>query len=135
MALIDTVKRITVEEFKDEDREVAERIGNVYNYFAEQVTNAINGNLDFENMNRAILEIETIVDTNGNPLQLTRFNTQVGLKGTQVLRAVNTTNAANYVTGQPFISFTSEGTGSYTINNIKGLNPGENYRLVIELVF
>jgi hypothetical protein len=135
MPQIDTVKRITVEEFKEEDREIAERIGNIYNYFAEQVTNIINGKLDFDNMNRAILTLEIIVDSNGNPLQTSQFTTSVGLRGTTIINAVNNVNFANYVNSHPYISFTSDGTGRYTINNIKGLRPNEAYTLTIELVF
>ena len=55
MPKIDTVKRITTDEFPEESREVAERIGNIYNYFAEQVTNVINGNIDSENTGRPVI--------------------------------------------------------------------------------
>lgn len=135
MPTIDTVKRITVDEFKDEDREVAERIGNIYNYFAEQVTNAINGELDFENLKRSLLRIDVTVDATGNPVQTVRFVNNVGLIGTKVINAENLTNRVNYVTATPFISFSSSGDGTYTIDNIKGLNANENYRLTVELIF
>lgn len=135
MPLIDTVKRITTEEFKPEDREVAERIGNIYNYFAEQVTNVLNGNVDFDNLQRSLLEIQVIVDANGNPIQRTQFSTSVGLNGTKTIRAINLTNTVNYLQSSPFISFSSDGTGIYTINNITGLNAGESYRLTVELIF
>ena len=135
MPFLDTVKRITTEEFKPEDREVAERIGNIYNYFAEQVTNVLNGNVDFDNLQRSLLEIEVIVDGNGNPIRKTQFSTTTGLRGVTVIRAVNTTNRVNYLQGQPFVSFSSSGTGLYTIDNITGLNSGENYTLTIELIF
>jgi len=81
MPFIDTVKRITTDEFKPEDREVAERIGNIYNYFAEQVTNVLNGNVDFANLQRALITIDVVVDSNGNPLQSTQFNNSIGLSG------------------------------------------------------
>ena len=135
MASIDTVKRINVDEFKDDDKEIAERIGNVYNYFAEQVTNAINGNLDYENLNRALITLTVIVDVNGTPSQTTRFAAKVGVKGTHVIRAVNTTNRVNFVEGQPFISYLASGDGFYTIENIKGLNTGDQYTLYVELIF
>lgn len=135
MPFLDTVKRITTEEFKEEDREVAERIGNVYNYFAEQVTNVLNGNIDFDNLQRSLLTIDIIVDSNGNPIQKTQFNNSNGLQGTKIIRATNLTNSANYLQSCPFMTFTSLGTGIYTINNITGLNAGEKYTLVIELIF
>lgn len=135
MPFIDTVKRIKTDEFKKEDREVAERIGNIYNYFAEQVTNVLNGNIDFSNLQRSVITLTVIVDANGTPTNTLQFSNNIGLQGVQVIRAVNTTNRVNFVTGQPFVSFTSEGTGVYTIENIKGLNPNENYTLTIELIF
>lgn len=135
MPFIDTVKRITAEEFKPEDREVAQRIGNIYNYFAEQVTNVLNGNVDFSNLTRSLIQLDVITDANGTPIQTTRFNARVGLRGTNVIRAVNNTNLVNFTEGQPFVSFSSAGTGLYTVSNIKGLNPNQQYTLTLELIF
>lgn len=132
---IDTVKRINIDEFKKEDREVAEKIGNVYNYFAEQVTNAINGNLDYDNINKQVITLTLQVGSDGKPSQTTQFSTNTGVIGTTVLRAVNNTNTAGYVTGQPFISYTASGDGLYTINHITGLTVGNEYTLTIELTF
>ncbi len=135
MPLMDTVKRITTDEFKEEDREVAERIGSVYNYFAEQVTNILNGRIDSANLGRPIISLTVSTDNNGKPLKITQFSNKIGMVGTKVLRAVNTTNVPNYLQNAPFLSFTAEGTGLYTIDNITGLNPNEEYVLAIELVF
>jgi hypothetical protein len=135
MPFIDSVKRIKVDEFKDEDREVAERIGNIYNFFAEQVTNILNGNIDELNLGRPIITLTVRTSANGTPLAQTRFSAKVGLKGTKVIRAVNTTNSVNYLQSSPFISFSSEGTGVYTVNNVTGLNANEEYQLTLELVF
>ena len=135
MPFIDTVKRINIDEFKPEDRETAERIGNVYNYFAEQVTNVLNGNIDYENLQQSLATINVAVNANGTPLQTTQFTANPGLQGTVVVNALNLTNRVNYTQGQPFVSFVSQGTGVYTIDNIKGLNPNESYRLTVELKF
>jgi hypothetical protein len=135
MPTIDTVKRITTEEFKSEDREIAERIGNIYNYFAEQVTNVLNGNVDLENLTKERITIELSVGTNGVPLQTTKFSSKTGLVGTNVINTVNTTNRVNFLDSKPNISFTSQGTGIYSIDHVTGLNPGENYTLTIDLLF
>ena len=135
MAKIDTVKRITTDEFKEEDREVAERIGNIYNYFAEQVTNVLNGNIDSENTGRPIINLTTIVDASGTPIKKTQFVNNTGLRGIKVIRAINNTNRVNYVDGHPFISFITQGTGTYTIENIAGLRANEEYTLIMELIF
>jgi len=135
MPFIDSVKRIKVDEFKDEDKEVAERIGNIYNFFAEQVTNVLNGNLDELNLGRPIITLNITTDSTGAPIRQTRFSASTGLRGTKVIRAVNTTNRINYLQSSPFISFTSQGTGVYTVDNVTGLNVGEEYQLTLELVF
>jgi hypothetical protein len=135
MPSIDTVKRIIADEFKPEDREVAERIGNIYNFFAEQVTNVLNGNVDYENLTQNILTLDVIVDSNGNPIRSTKFSTTVGLIGTNVINARNQVNLANYLNSQPFISWSTNGQGVYTINNITGLRPNEEYTLTIELKY
>ena len=135
MPKIDTVKRITTDEFSDEDQEVAERIGNIYNYFAEQVTNVLNGGIDSENTGRPIIQLSAVVDANGTPVRQIKFTSNAGLKGIKVINAVNRTNRVNYVENHPFISFLSQGTGVYTIENIKGLITAQDYLLTLELVF
>ena len=135
MPFIDSVKRINVEEFKDEDKEVAERIGNVYNYFAEQVTNTINGRLDFENLDRNLVQLNVIVDANGLPVTQTRFSSNIGVTGTNIVRADNLTNSTSYPSSAPFITYTASGDGFYTVNHITGLVPNNRYRLVVELLF
>jgi hypothetical protein len=135
MPSIDTVKRIIADDFKSEDREVAERIGNIYNYFAEQVTNVLNGNVDYQNLNQSVVTLNVSTDTNGSPLRTTQFQASIGLIGTSVINARNLTNRVNYLNSQPFISWSANGRGVYTINNITGLRPGEEYELTLELKF
>jgi hypothetical protein len=135
MPFIDSVKRIKTDEFKSEDRDVAERIGNVYNFFAEQVTNILNGNLDEFNLGRPIITLTVTTNAAGIPVQQTRFSSKIGLKGTKVIRAVNTTNSVNFLQSGPFITYSSQGNGIYSVNNITGLNPSETYQLTIELIF
>lgn len=135
MPFIDSVKRIKVEDFPKDQQDTAARIGEVYNYFAEQVTNALNGNIDFDNLNRRLLEINVTVDSAGTPIAETRFTTDRGLVGTKVLRADNLTNSISYPSGCPFLNYSSSGNGAYTIKNITNLPANNKFRLVIELVF
>jgi len=135
MALIDTPKRIVADEYEEKDRNIVSRLAQPLNFFMEQVTNVINGRLDFDNLNRSTTQITVNVDTNGTPIRQTQFNSNIGLQGLTVLRAQNTSNPVNFPTGAPFISFSSDGTGTYTIQNITGLRPGNNYLLTLELIF
>jgi len=135
MPRIDNVKRITVEDFPEEDRETVERIANNYNFFAEQVTNVLNGNIDFDNLNRSLVTIGLTVNTAGTPTIVTRFTAPRGLKGTKVVRADNLTSPTAGVTGAPFITFGSNGQGTYTLTQVRGLIPNNQYNLVVELIF
>lgn len=135
MPFIDTVKRINVEDFPEEGREIVSRIAETYNFFAEQVTNTLNGNVDITNLDRNIIELTVSVNSNGIPTQAIQFTGEVGLRGTKVLRADNLTNNVNYPTSGPFVSFTPSGTGLYTIDHITGLVANNQFRLVLELVF
>jgi hypothetical protein len=128
MALIDTPKRIKVDDFPKEMRPAMERLGNVYNFFAEQVTNVINGNIDFENMNRSLVTISVTVGSNGVPLNTTRFTADTGIIG------INVINSSANVTSTPFIRFTPDGTGVYTINQVTGLVANTEYSLTVELI-
>lgn len=135
MPLIDNVRRINSGDFKKEDQEVAERVAEIYNYFAEQVTNTLNGNVEISNLNRDLVEIQVTVGSTGLPLQTARFGAETGLTGINILRADNLTNNSVYPTGAPFITYSNSGTGTYTINHITGLPANNNFRLILELVY
>ena len=135
MATIDTPKRILADDYPQEDRETIEKLGSILNYFMEQTTNTVNGRLDFENLNRQLIEIAVNINTDGTPIRVTQFVANQGIVGINIIRAVNTTNAVNFPTGAPFITFTSNGQGTYTIQHITGLRPGENFTLSLELIF
>lgn len=135
MPKIDNVKRISPEEVGEESREAVEAVAQYYNYFAEQVTNALNGNLDFDNLKRSLLTIEVTLNTNGVPISVTKFAGNIGLKGINVIRADNLVNAAVYPTSGPFITFGASGDGFYTILHITGLATLTKYRIVLELIY
>jgi len=135
MSFIDTPKRIIADEYPEESRETVSKLGQVLNYFMEQVTNTVNGRLDFDNLARSTTQITVNIDANGRPIRQTQFTNNVGLRGLTVIRAQNTSNPAVYPLGAPFISFSSDGTGTYTIQSVTGLQPGNNYLLTLELIF
>lgn len=136
MALIDNVQRIKVEDFPREQQEIIARLAETYNFFAENVVNVVNGQLSYENLaNKAIVTINVIVDSNGNPLQDTSFAANVGLAGTSIIRAINTTNPLGYPTQAPFLTYSARGGGIYDVQQITGLIAGNNYTLTVELTF
>lgn len=135
MPFIDSVKRINVDEFKPEDRDTVEKLAEIYNYFAEQVTTVINGNIDYDNLKRSLIDVSLTLDSSGIPTQKTQFMSDIGLLGTKVIKAENLTNSAIYPTSAPFIIFTTNGQGLYTIQKVLGVPSGSKFKLTVELVF
>lgn len=135
MPRIDNVRRINSADFPTDSQQTMAQLAEIYNYFAEQVTNTLNGGVDFSNLSRSLVEIQLSTNALGNPIQTTRFTAGIGIQGINVVRADNLTNIIGYPNSAPFVSFTTSGTGTYTIQNVTGLRPTENYRLVLELIF
>lgn len=134
MARLDNVRRINAAEFPKDDRETVERLSVILNFFMEDVVNALNGNIDFENLNREIKELDITVDANGTPIRNQQFTSTVDLAGTKIIRVDNLTNAAVFPTDTPFLTYTTNGTGTFTIQNITGLPANNRFRLIVELV-
>lgn len=134
MPRIDNVKRILVDQYPKEDRQTVSQLAETINYFMEQVTNTLNGNVDFDNLKTKIVQLELTVDSNGIPLSNGKFSASTGIIGTKVIRVDNLTNTGVYPTTAPFINYTASGSGIYTITNITGLLPGYKWRLIFEVV-
>jgi len=129
---LSNVRQIIAEDFQPEDRDMVSRLGGVLNYFMRQVVELSDANIDFDNLAFDILNVEVTVDTNGIPLQSTRFNSKVSNpRGLMVINASNLTNSVVYPTSNPFITFTPQGGGIIKIDHISGLVLENKYRLVI----
>ena len=135
MALLDNVKRLVVEEFKKEDQEMIEKLSTYYNFFVENVTNVVNGNIDFDNMNRSDIQFTVTVGANGVPTRDLNITSNSGAIGINVLRAENLTNTSTFPSTAPFVSYTPSGTGVYKIEHITGLQANNQYRITAELIF
>ena len=132
---IDNVKRLVVENFEEDHQNTVSKIAEIYNFFAEQITNAINGNIDIDNLNRQLIEMTVKVDSNGTPIGNNKFSANTGMRGSKVIRALNKTNNNKYVVSCPFISYSPTSvTGVYIIKNIVGLEANQEYQLLIELI-
>lgn len=134
MARLDSVRRINYQDYPEEDQETVEKLSVILNFFMEDVVNAINGNLDFENMNRELITLTVTVGTNGVPIAETRFASSLDIAGLKVIRADNLSNTTGFVSNAPFITYRNSGTGIYTVTNITGLTAGQSFRLVIEAI-
>lgn len=134
MAKLFQFKRIVVEDFDKDDRGLITKLAYPLNLALESMFNALNKNLTLEdNFNAQVNIIELNVDENGTPRTNGSFrsNLKTPIKTIKVGRAQNLTNPNTYPTTAPWISYSQDGT-TVTINNISGLQSGNNYRLTIE---
>lgn len=134
MGQIDNVRRLIKEDFDKEYHQLIDRLAYVVNTFMEQVTQQVNGNLDFTNLNQDIIKVKLSLDSAGLPKNNQKLRTNlINPKGLLVVKARNLTDNAVFPTTAPFISFTSVGT-VITVQKITGLQADNEYELTIMII-
>jgi hypothetical protein len=131
MAKINSFRRISSSDYAGENAQMVESLASSLNPFMREVTDAINGGLDFENLNQNILEIEVTVDSLGVPLNKQWNVGKASVSGFNVINARNLVNTGSYPTGVPFISFTPTGSNVININNISNLPANTKFLLTV----
>lgn len=95
--------------------------------------NSLNNGLTFtNNMESTIKTFSVKVDSSGNPTSNITISKDVTdtILGLIVVKAVNTTSSTTYPTSGVFISYT-ETSNSIIVNNITGLQTGQQYNVTI----
>lgn len=136
MGKIQTPTRIRIEDFSEENRELIQKIAFIYNSFSDGVYQTLSGGVDFENLNRQVLDITINIDASGkvvNNPQIKSTLKTVKVIGINVLNAINQVNSNIYPISSPFVSFTIN-NNIVTILNVTGLQPGSQYSLTLELI-
>lgn len=132
MAKLNNVRRINPQDFSVDNQQDIERLGYILNSFMQEVVDMSNKNVDFENLNQNFISFQIEVDSSGKPIGTNKINVnKVNPQGIQVVRAINTTNAALLSDTPPFIYYTPNGTNLVTIDKIVGLLPNNKYQLSI----
>lgn len=136
MSQIDNPRRLQVDEISDDNRDDFRLMSELYNYFVEQVTNTINGQIGIDNLTRELVTVEVTVDSNGNPILGGTFSASTGMIGHNVIRAENLTSSTVYPTSTPFLTYTATNTvqNLYKIQNVTGLPANNKFKLYIELI-
>lgn len=136
MAKVQQPKRIRIEDFKSEEKELITKLSDMVTPFMDDVYQALDGRLNFENLDRQIVDLEVLIDATGkvinNPQIKTTFKSQ-RVRGVNVINAVNLANSGVYPTSLPMVNFTINGA-IMTILNITGLQADSRYRLTLELI-
>lgn len=134
MAKLSNVNRIIVEDYPNEDRATVTKLATTLNLFMEETVNAINGNIDYDNLRRQLVTFEVILDSTGKPIVTTRFSTNGQVKGKNVVDVVNVTNSAVYPTQQPWVTTSALSTSIYEVKHISGLQANQKYRITLEII-
>ncbi len=130
MSRIGTLRKLIIEDFKQDQQDLVDKIAYVLNPAIDQIAGVINGGVDFSNLSFQTKDLTLTVDSSGSPTDTTSFkSTIIGrVRGIQCVRAENLTNTDVYPTGCPFVSF-SESAGSIIINNITNLQTDNSYKI------
>lgn len=131
---LSNVRRIIVEDFKQEDREVAGKIAEIVNSFMEEVVSLTQGNIEIDNLNRSIVNIDITIDPTGKPQGVSQI--QTGLTtytGSRILN-VQSLTGGDVIISAPYIDFSNQGNGLVKINKIIGLALGRKIRVTIEFI-
>jgi hypothetical protein len=126
---VSNYKRINKDDFEPQLQDAAEKIAFCFNPFAEQVVQAFNKNIGFDNLNQEIVSFEVEVDSNGKPKNRLDIKSNLNSKvnGYLVIR-VEPINHNDTPDGVPLIYFTTPDLG-VTIQTVKGLPANKKFRI------
>lgn len=128
-------RKIRTEDFASDDQAVAGKIGDMYNPNVDEVYQALNGGIDFDNLNRQKVDVTVQLNSTGALMVAPTVKTTVAghISGLNVIRAVNLNSPGVFPTAAPWVSFSTNGN-ILTILNVTGLPVNSQYRLTLELI-
>jgi hypothetical protein len=133
--ILSNVKRIVVEDFKQEDRETVSKLANILNSFMDEVVELSRKNINFENLNRSVVVLDIKVDANGKPMGVSQINTNLrSYRGKNIIDVQNFQSGAANVTSVPYLDCTPQGNGIVKINRFYGLPVNAKVRVTIEFI-
>lgn len=134
MGKLNDLRRLTVEDFKQEERQMVEKIANIENLFKEDVIREFNGNVDWNNLKADLVRMTIRVNASGIPINNTKFSSTVDRPiGFNVISATNKDDlsASGYPTGQPWIIPKTITGKVVEIAKVTGLVANNDYTLYI----
>lgn len=135
MPKLSDIRRIIPEDFKDDERDLVEKISGSYNDFADEVYQTMNGQLDFDNLARSKSTIDITFTSSGVPTGSVNIATNLTYVSMVLIgRIQNVTNPTLRLTIPPFISWTYVGNGIVKIDYGLGFVAGNKYRLTLEII-
>lgn len=131
---LSNVRRIIVEDYKEDDRDTVAKLATVLNSFMEEVVSLSRKNVSFDNLNRSLVVIDLTVGSDGTPKGLDKLNTQLKTySGNKIINVQSLQGGVN-VTSAPFLDCSPLGNGLVRINKFHGLPANKKLRISIEFI-
>lgn len=137
MPKLSNIRRIIPEDVEEDSTpvDVIESVADSYNDFADELFEILNGQLDFENLNRAKISLDLSFDATGKPVGNALISTNLAFVSMLYIGKIqNVTNAAERITQVPYLDWSYQGNGVVKINYGVGFLPGKKYKLTLELI-
>ena len=133
---LDSIKRIIREDYPKEDRQTIEKLAGILNPFLEQIAQAFDQQIDFNNLAQEIKTFNVKIEANGVPIEgkKVKLSQNGRVMGVSCINARNLDNITLYPTNQPFISQATTNK-IMNISNITGLQANVKYELTIILYY
>lgn len=124
-------KRLLKTDFKQDDQDLVDQLGNSLNTGIELLYQALNKRLTVsENLQATERDITLAVDASGKPRADTFATVDFGSQARNVFvgKADNLSFPGTYPLSAPFVSWTNTTSGIQVVN-VTGLQPAHNYRI------
>lgn len=130
MGRVPDLKRITAEDFPQEDQALVRKLGFVINSFHEQVRNILNRQVDFDNLSQEVKILSFVTNASGQPLNQLSFRSNLNnrIQGILPVRVIITSDNTQAASESPVITWSQSGN-IVTITNIGGLAAETGYEL------
>lgn len=122
-------KRIAKEDFEPDLQDAMEKLASSINPFADQIIQAFNGNIGFDNLTQEIVQFDIQVDGSGRSINQVevRSNLRSRVQGYMVIR-VEVLGRGNPPNALPLINFT-QNEASVRIQAVYGLQEATKYKI------
>ena len=136
MATPPNVKRLRVEDFDSEQRELVERLSYSINDFLDQVVFLFTKGIDFRNLNQQIVTVSAKTNSTGSLVEAVTIKTDLKTKvvGGMIIDIINNTNSRNLPTYYPFAKIEPKSNTEAKLSSIGGLEPNSDYSVKILLI-
>jgi hypothetical protein len=132
---ISNVRRIIVEDFPEKERDSIGKLATVLNSFMEEVVDLSRNNISYDNLARAKVVLDLVLNASGIPKGVTQINTTLpSISGAIIINAQVLQGGGPNVISSPYLDYSNLGNGTIKINKFHGLPENKKMRITIEFI-